>query len=67
MRANRLRELLKADQPSVGTHLHISWPSVTELVGHARILIMSSLSRNTRRTISILSKTSAGRSAASPT
>ncbi len=35
MRPNRLRELLKADQPSLGTHLHISWPSVTELVGHA--------------------------------
>jgi 4-hydroxy-2-oxoheptanedioate aldolase len=35
MRRNRLRELLQADQPSVGTHLHISWPSVTELVGLA--------------------------------
>lgn len=33
MRRNRLRELLQADQPSVGTHLHISWPSITELVG----------------------------------
>jgi 4-hydroxy-2-oxoheptanedioate aldolase len=33
MRPNRLRELLKAGQPSLGTHLHISWPSVTELVG----------------------------------
>lgn len=36
MRRNRLRELLQADQPSIGTHLHISWPSVTELVGYAR-------------------------------
>jgi len=35
MRPNRLRELLRAGQPSLGTHLHISWPSVTELVGHA--------------------------------
>ena len=35
MRRNRLRELLKAGQPSLATHLHISWPSVTELVGHA--------------------------------
>jgi 4-hydroxy-2-oxoheptanedioate aldolase len=35
MRPNRLRELLKAGKPSLGTHLHISWPSVTELVGHA--------------------------------
>jgi 2-keto-3-deoxy-L-rhamnonate aldolase RhmA len=35
MRPNRLRERLKAGQPSLGTHLHSSWPSVTELVGHA--------------------------------
>ncbi|HMC65081.1 MAG TPA: aldolase/citrate lyase family protein [Gemmataceae bacterium] len=35
MRRNRLRELLKVDQPSLGTHLHISWPSIIELVGHS--------------------------------
>lgn len=35
MRRNRLRELLNAGQPSLATHLHSSWPSVTELVGHA--------------------------------
>ncbi len=35
MRKNRLRELLNEDRPSLGTHLHISWPSVTELVGYA--------------------------------
>ena len=35
MRRNRLRELLDADQPSLGTHLHISWPSIVELVGHS--------------------------------
>jgi 2-keto-3-deoxy-L-rhamnonate aldolase RhmA len=35
MRRNRLRELLDAGQPTLGTHLHISWPSVTELVGYA--------------------------------
>lgn len=35
MRKNRLRELLKAGQPSMGTHLHISWPAVVELVGHS--------------------------------
>jgi 4-hydroxy-2-oxoheptanedioate aldolase len=34
MRKNRLRELLDADQPSLGTHLHSSWPSIVELVGH---------------------------------
>lgn len=35
MRRNRLRELLKADQPSLGTHIHLSWPTVVELVGHS--------------------------------
>ena len=35
MRLNRLRELLDADLPSLGTHLHSSWPSITELVGHS--------------------------------
>src|SRR5947209_4011199 len=35
MRRNRLRELLKADQPTLGTHLHSSWPSIIELVGHS--------------------------------
>jgi 4-hydroxy-2-oxoheptanedioate aldolase len=35
MRKNRLRELLKAGKPSLGTHLHCSWPGVIELVGHA--------------------------------
>jgi len=33
VRRNRLRKLLNADQPSLGTHLHSSWPSITELVG----------------------------------
>jgi 2-keto-3-deoxy-L-rhamnonate aldolase RhmA len=33
MRRNRLRQLLDADQPSLGTHLLSSWPSITELVG----------------------------------
>ena len=35
MRKNRLRELLNADQPSLGTHLHISYPGVVELIGHS--------------------------------
>lgn len=35
MRHNRLRELLDADQPSLGTHIHSSWPSIIELVGHS--------------------------------
>jgi 2-keto-3-deoxy-L-rhamnonate aldolase RhmA len=35
MRANRLRELINAGKPSLGTHIHIGWPSITELVGHS--------------------------------
>jgi 4-hydroxy-2-oxoheptanedioate aldolase len=35
MRRNKLRELLKAGDPSLGTHLQISWPSIVELVGHS--------------------------------
>ena len=35
MRRNRLRELLDADQPSLAIHIHSSWPSITELVGHS--------------------------------
>jgi 2-keto-3-deoxy-L-rhamnonate aldolase RhmA len=33
MRRNRLRELLNAGQPSLGTHLLTTWPTITELVG----------------------------------
>ena len=33
MRRNRLRELLNADRPSLGTHVHSPWPTVMELVG----------------------------------
>ncbi|MFM8286317.1 MAG: HpcH/HpaI aldolase family protein [Planctomycetaceae bacterium] len=35
MRRNSLRELLRADQPSLGTHIHSSWPTIIELVGHS--------------------------------
>ncbi len=35
MRPNRLRELLNEGKPSIGTHLLISWPTITELVGQA--------------------------------
>ena len=33
MRPNRLREALRAGEPTVGTHLHTTWPSIVELVG----------------------------------
>ena len=35
MRHNRLRTLLNANQPSIGTHLLSTWPTVVELVGDA--------------------------------
>lgn len=35
MRRNRLRELLDAGQPSLGTHVHSPWPSIIEMVGHS--------------------------------
>ncbi len=35
MRRNRLRELLDAGKPSLGTHIHSPWPSVVEMVGHS--------------------------------
>lgn len=34
MRKNRLRELLKADLPSVGTRLEGQWPTMVEVIGH---------------------------------
>ena len=35
MRPNRLRALLNANQPTLGTHLLSSWPTLVELVGDA--------------------------------
>jgi hypothetical protein len=37
MRRNRLRELLKADKPTIGTHIHSSWPTIIEMVGHSHM------------------------------
>jgi 4-hydroxy-2-oxoheptanedioate aldolase len=37
MRRNKLREMLKAGLPTIGTHLHCSWPSIVEVVGHTGI------------------------------
>ena len=33
-RTNALRELLRADQPTIGTHLHSQWPGMVEVIGH---------------------------------
>ena len=34
MRANKLRQLLAAGRPTLGTRLNATWPSVVEVVGH---------------------------------
>ena len=34
MRPNKLRELLKADKPTLATHIHTTWPSIIEALGH---------------------------------
>lgn len=34
MRRNKLRELLDAGRPTIGTHLHNTWPTIVEVVGH---------------------------------
>jgi len=35
MRPNKLRELLNAGKPSIGTRVHSTWPSVVEALGHS--------------------------------
>jgi 2-keto-3-deoxy-L-rhamnonate aldolase RhmA len=37
MRPNRLRALLKEGRPSVSTHIHTTWPSIVEAIGHTGI------------------------------
>ena len=34
MRDNKLRKLLKAGKPSIGTRVQSSWPSIVEAIGH---------------------------------
>ena len=34
MRKNKLRELLNAGKPTVGTRVQSSWPSIAEVIGH---------------------------------
>jgi 4-hydroxy-2-oxoheptanedioate aldolase len=36
MRNNRLRERLKAGEPTLGTHIHSTWPAVVEAIGHTK-------------------------------
>ena len=66
MRRNRLRELLKADQPSLGTHIHSSWPTIIELVGHSGMFDYVEFVGEYARTISMPWRTSAGRRSVRP-
>ena len=34
-RKNVLRELLKAGKPTLGTHVHVIWPGIVEVIGHS--------------------------------
>ena len=34
-RKNVLRELLKAGKPTFGTHVHVIWPGIVEIIGHS--------------------------------
>ena len=34
MRKNKLRELLNAGKPTLGTRVQSSWPSIAEVIGH---------------------------------
>lgn len=35
LRKNRLRELLAQGKPTIGTHIHSSWPGTVEVIGHS--------------------------------
>lgn len=37
MQGNKLRDLLAAGKPTLGTHLHSTWPAVVEAVGHSGV------------------------------
>lgn len=34
MRPNKLRQLLNEGKPTLGTHIHTTWPSIVEVIGH---------------------------------
>jgi 4-hydroxy-2-oxoheptanedioate aldolase len=37
MRRNKLRDMLNNGQPTIGTHIHSTWPAVIEAVGHTGV------------------------------
>jgi 2-keto-3-deoxy-L-rhamnonate aldolase RhmA len=34
LRKNRLRELIRKGEPTIGTHIHSTWPGIIEIIGH---------------------------------
>ena len=62
VRPNRLRELLPSGRPSIGTHVHTTWPTIVEVARpHAASSTTSSSPASTRRTTCTGSTTSAAR------
>jgi 4-hydroxy-2-oxoheptanedioate aldolase len=37
-RKNALRELLKGGKPTLGTHLHVTWPGIVEVIGQSGVI-----------------------------
>ena len=37
-RKNVLRELINADKPTIGTHVHSMWPGMIEVIGHTGVI-----------------------------
>jgi len=35
MKPNKIRALLETGKPTIGTHIHSTWPSIIEIVGHS--------------------------------
>jgi len=35
---NVLRELLRAGKPTLGTHVHVTWPGIIEVIGHTGVV-----------------------------
>ena len=35
---NVLRELLRAGKPTLGTHVHVTWPGIIEVIGHSGVI-----------------------------
>jgi len=38
LRKNKLRELFKKDKPTIGTHIHSTWPGTMEILGHTGVV-----------------------------